>query len=66
LHRIRTVEPPFGAHPVEILGAGARFGHQADRVARQPHHREDGQAQNEQRDQRIERAPDDEPDHRRA
>src|SRR6266542_709969 len=40
----RTVEAPFGAHSVEVLGARARLGHQGYRIAGQPYHREDREA----------------------
>ena len=51
LHRPGAVEPPFGADAVEILGARAGLGQQGHRVAGQPDHHEDRQAEDEQRDE---------------
>ena len=60
LHRQRPIEAPFRAHQRQIgfLCAGLR--HQRHRVTREPDHREDGQAQDEQGDNGIQRAPNDE------
>ena len=66
MHREWLVEAPLGAHPVEILGARAGLGQQRHRIARQPHDGEDREAQDQQRDQRIKRAPDNELRHAAA
>src|SRR5439155_2716048 len=61
-----AVEAPFDADAVEILGACAGFGEEAHRVASQPDDGKDRQAENEERDEGIERAPDDELRHHRC
>src|SRR2546425_5570635 len=63
LHGPRAVESPLVTDPVEILGAGAGFGHQRYRVAREPDDDEDRPAQDAERDEAVQNAPDDELTH---
>src|SRR2546427_1623149 len=60
LHGPRAVQSPLLTDPVEIFGARAGFRHERHRVPREPDDEEDRRAQNEERDEAVDDAPDDE------
>src|SRR5262249_42727960 len=64
LDRPGPIEPPLGADAGEVLVPRPGLGQQRHRIARHPDHREDGQAEDEKRDKRVERPPQDETGHR--
>src|SRR2546422_5466113 len=63
LHGPRAGESPLLPDPVEIFRARAGFRHERHRVPREPDDEKDRRAQNEERDEAVEDAPDDELQH---
>src|SRR5438093_2020130 len=63
LHGPRAVQAPLVADPVEVLGARARLRHQRERIAGEADDDKDRRAQDEERDEAVQHAPEDEPRH---